>query len=358
VDKIRAFILGLLYRIVRRLVIAFFSCLSRLKRQVTDLESAVIFGDKTLKALDGSVGAPLFQFSIPKGIGVDLYDLHFPSPLTIASFKDEFEILSIWLRMGMGGGCIKTILKDFREGNQRPRLQEVVVDGKSCCINAMGIPGKGVEGLIPLLSSDDHLFSSGRPIGVSIGGFSEAEYWEVFLKLDTVMSLKNPTSYYYELNVSCPNVPKGHDMGRNPDKLAQLLSNIRTRSSAVVGIKVSPMLDDASLCAIGEVARTVDRVYINTGNTSYRSCTEVGLPETAISIGGGGLSGPALFPRTLEMVTLLTPLGVPIMATGGVSTIGHVQALQEKGAILFGMATALIQNPYQIVRLNDDLRKA
>jgi len=356
VNKTRAFFLGWIYRALRRLVIVFFALQSRVKRESIDLEHAVLLGDRLIKTLNGPAAAPVFSFPIPKGIGVELHGLYFPSPLTIASFKDDIEILSIWLRMGMGGACIKTILKDYREGNPRPRLQEVVVDGKLGCINAMGIPGKGVEGLIPLLSNES-LFTSGRPIGISIGGFSEEEYWEVFLKLNTVMSLKNPASFYYELNVSCPNVPKGHDLGRNPDRLSQLMSKIRTRSSAVVGIKVSPNLDTPALCAIGEVARSIDRVYINAGNTSFRRCVDVGLPEHAISIGGGGLSGPALFPRTLEAVSILSQFDVPIMATGGVSTIAHVRALRENGAVLFGMATALIQNPYQIVRLNHELRK-
>ena len=67
---------------------------------------------------------------------------------------------------------------------------------------------------------------------------------------------------------------------------------------------------------------------------------------------GGGLSGPELFPRMLEIVKILSNNGVPVIATGGISTIDHVKAVKRNGAILFGMATALIMDPFCVPRIN------
>jgi dihydroorotate dehydrogenase len=43
---------------------------------------------------------------------------------------------------------------------------------------------------------------------------------------------------------------------------------------------------------------------------------------------------------------------VPILATGGISTMPQVKALQDQGALLMGMATAVVQDPYCIPRMN------
>ena len=68
--------------------------------------------------------------------------------------------------------------------------------------------------------------------------------------------------------------------------------------------------------------------------------------------GGGGLSGGPILPRTLKMIRIFKDLGVPIIATGGISTIHHVKAAKEAGAVLFGLATALIMDPYCVPRIN------
>ena len=113
-------------------------------------------------------------------------------------------------------------------------------------------------------------------------------------------------------------------------------------------MKVSPDQTDASLAAIAEMLRSVPKTYINAGNTHFQA-------SSRISIGGGGVSGTSLFKRTLDMTALLAPSGVPIVATGGISSVEHVNALREKGALLFGMATALVKDPYCVPRLNHRL---
>ena len=43
------------------------------------------------------------------------------------------------------------------------------------------------------------------------------------------------------------------------------------------------------------------------------------------------------------------------MATGGISSIDHVDAAKNAGASLFGMATGLVLNPYCIPKINSRL---
>jgi dihydroorotate dehydrogenase len=353
----RVCLLSLIYRVVRRVVICVVYGIQRIKGQQRDLEDVVLYGNQKLKEIDSYMGWLAYNFPIPQRIGVHLYDLYFPSPLTLASFKDDLKVVEIWLRQGLGGATLKTILKEPSTGNPRPRLQEIILDGETGLINALGLPGEGVAGLIQSLRGSP-LFTYGRPIGISIGGHTISEYQDNFLELHRFLSSLGDIPYYFELNISCPNTPHGQDMTKFPHLLESLLQFMRKHSDDVIGAKLSPDQSNQDLMVFAELIRSVEKTYINVGNAPYRKCSDVGLPEEAISIGGGGQSGPGIFKRTLEMATLLSPMKVPILATGGISTVSQVKALQDKGVLLMGMATAVVQDPYCIPRINRALALA
>ncbi len=355
-----------------------------------DLEEVVEIGDKKLKALPQF----LTSFPIPKDIGVQFHDLYFPFPLTLAAFKDDLEIIEIWMRLGLGGACIKTVMKEPREGNPRPRLQEVTVNiDERCLLNAMGLPGHGVEGKIEELEQAK-MFRHGRPLGISIGGSSVEEYKEVFDKLNAylqnvedrdyglqvwfeilqqrprpAMSQQQPTlpirpplPYYFEVNISCPNTPEGQQMSKHPELLEELVKYMRTKTDRVIGAKLSPDSKDKELIAFAEMLMPYGKVYVNLGNTTFRKCVDVDLRQDAITKGGGGLSGPALYNRTLEMVEAVAPTGIAICATGGIDSAEKVHAVQRVGyehniPVIVGMATAVVKDMYCIPRINRELAK-
>ena len=97
--------------------------------------------------------------------------------------------------------------------------------------------------------------------------------------------------------------------------------------------------------------------FVNAGNTQFRTVESLGLKSGQLPRNGGGLSGVAIFPRTLEMIHVFSDINIKIMATGGVSTVHHVRAVRDAGASLFGMATALIMDPYCIPKINNDLAR-
>lgn len=338
------------YRLVRAVAVMITTVVNRILNRPNDLEFVIEWGDRGLWVADRIAGKALYSFPIPAGIDARLYDLKFSSPLTFAAFKDDFSVMAIWLRLGMGGGCLKTILSEPRAGNPLPRIQELYTGEHKTLINAMGLPGKGVNGMLQALVYT-HLFEYGRPIGLSIGGNTVEEYLDNLIGLESFMRQQR-SAHYYELNISCPNTAEGQDISKNPALLEPLLRQMRLQTNAVIGVKLSPDQPNETLLALTEAIRSVDRTYINAGNTTYRRCEQVGLSANALSIGGGGLSGGPLFPRTLEMVKVLSPLGIPIIATGGISTIDHVCELRDAGAVLVGMATAVVQDMYVIPRLN------
>ena len=123
----------------------------------------------------------------------------------------------------------------------------------------------------------------------------------------------------------------------------------------VISVKVSPDSDNSVLSNIGEVVGSCSRTFINAGNTQYKPINEAGIKKKNFSMPGGGVAGPIIFPRMLEMVHLFSSIGLPIMATGGISTIEHVKAVKDQGAILYGMATALVIDPFCVPKINSML---
>ena len=74
-----------------------------------NLEPGVILGDKILDSFS-VFGTFIYDFPIPKGKEVQLFDLKFSSPLIGASFKSQTNIMAMWMRMGLGGAIYKTIM--------------------------------------------------------------------------------------------------------------------------------------------------------------------------------------------------------------------------------------------------------
>ena len=120
-------------------------------------------------------------------------------------------------------------------------------------------------------------------------------------------------------------------------------------------MKISPDISNKKLVEIANVCESFDKVIINAGNTQFKKPVFVGVNLSDFSMPGGGLSGTPIFERTLEMVQLLSNMKIPIMATGGISTINHVKLLKESGASLFGMASSLVLDPYCIPKIHSTL---
>ena len=348
----RANFLSAAYRASRLFITEIIYFFQRIFNKSKDLESAVKFGDKVLPRFS-ILGKYIFDFNIYPKEGVELYGLNFPSPLVGSSFKSNPEILAIWLRMGLGSVIFKTVMKDERSGNQRPRLQDANIANEKGLLNALGLPGPGIEKFSTNLPKSK-LWKFGRPLGISIGGDSIDEYINNVLKVDTVLRGYSLT-YYYEFNISCPNTTNGQTICENPSDLEILLEKARTKISAPISVKVSPDISDNILSCIGEVCVSNQKVFINAGNTQFKKPGDVGVNSSDFCTDGGGFSGPGIFNRTLKMVNLLSDFNIPIMATGGISSANDVKVLSKAGATLFGMATSLVLDPYCIPKINSEL---
>lgn len=331
------------YLLIRGCVTKGISWYQKIKSKPQDLEPAIHIGDGLIQSLyKTKFHNLLFKFDLPKITPVEVYDLSFPSPLTFAAFKDDITVLRMWLDLGIGGGCLKTILKEPRMGNQRPRIVEATIQNQPCLINAMGLPGKGVNGLLKAYHASN--FSElAQPIGFSIGGHDAHEYVEVLEILESQLTQSHKA--YYEVNISCPNTKEGQELIKNPDIFERMLRELRAKTNRVIAVKLSPDQSNHSLLVFAELTKSVSKTMLNLGNTTTKF-------TSFLSTGKGGLSGGVLFERTLEMAKLVHGLGLPVISTGGIHKPWHLRALKESGTTLFGLATILVQNPYIIPQFN------
>ncbi len=323
-----------------------------LTRKPRDLETVVSIGKFFITLLMYTPIKYLTTFKLPQRKPIKIHQLTFPSPVTAAAYEAHLPLLELFLRVGCGGVCVKTMMISARSGNNRPRLQEITINEKPALINALGLPGKGIHAMAKKIKKSA-LLSFKRPIGLSIGGHHRTDYQEGICAYEK--EFKHYKHIYYELNISCPNTEDGQDLTKNIDLLADLIQFCRSQTDKVISVKLTPDLEDKDIVSIATMVGTFKHMMINVGNTTKRACTDVGLQPTAISIGAGGLSGPSLCERTLQMVTLIKPIGVPIMSTGGIHDISSVKAALNAGADVVGMATALVFNPFDIYHINQSL---
>lgn len=282
-----------------------------------------------------------------------VFSLQFDSPITFAAFESHFDSLVFWLNLGCGGGCIKTIKYNEYNGNPRPRMQNISINGTEHLMNALGLPGPGVHALIEKVKQSA-LPSRKCPIGFSIGGQSLSEYQQVAETLIPFIT-NEFNQAYLEINISCPNTETGTSMHDNLGDIETLLRTIRKLSQIVLVIKVSPNASNENLCDIAKLATEFSSVTLNAGNTQLKSASEVGLKARKISIGKGGLSGPLLFERTLDMANVLSQFKLPLISTGGITNSSQIEQLMSMGVSVVGMATQLVKNPFSVIRINKEL---
>ena len=245
-------------------------------------------------------------------------------------------------------------MRDQRIGNEAPRLQETNINGVKGLVNSLGLPGDGIK-QYSIKLENSKIWDYDVPVGISIGGNDVDEYLYNISFLESIF-LSKRKSYFYELNVSCPNINNGRSLGENPEELENMLKQIKKISDVPLSIKVSPDWDNKILKLIGEICRDNDKVLINAGNTQFKTTKELKLKINRLSTNGGGFSGESIFNRTLEMVKLFSIFKIPIIATGGVNNIEQIRILKKEGASLYGMATSLIFNPYCIPKINHSFK--
>jgi dihydroorotate dehydrogenase (NAD+) catalytic subunit len=243
----------------------------------------------------------------------------------------------------------KTITLEPRAGNPPPRLWEVA----GGLINSIGLPNKGLEGYmsedLPLLSGLRTDLGAGEggaevPLITNVMGSSGEELARLVEACDERSEIAA-----IELNVSCPNVKTGLDIGADPKQLEAVVRGLRDRTAKPLIVKLTPNTADVALCALGAQEGGADAVsLINTLRaTALAPETGRGAPPGRWLGGGtGGLSGPAIRPVALAQVAAVAErVAIPVVGMGGVQSVKHARDLLDVGATLVAVGTESFRDP-------------
>ncbi len=228
----------------------------------------------------------------------------------------------------------KTITLAPRVGNPPPRLWE----SPAGMVNSIGLPNKGVAAY---LAEDLPQYAAlPVPLITNVMGATGEELAEV-----TAAVGGRPEIAAIELNVSCPNVATGLDIGAVPAELEAVVRHVRSVTTKPLIVKLTPNTADVSLCAQAAEAAGADAVsLINTLRAAPLHPDGGG----GRWLGGrqGGLSGPAIRVVALAQVTAVAErVALPIIGMGGVQCGRHARDLLSAGATLVAVGTESFRDP-------------
>ena len=239
----------------------------------------------------------------------------------------------------------KTVTVQPREGNPPPRIWET----PSGMLNSIGLPNKGVERFI-----DEDLTQLGElipvPIIVNIMGSNLEEFSTLIGRLREL-----PAASALELNVSCPNVKTGLDIGADPDTLGELVQGLRGLTDLPMIVKLTPNTANVALTAEAAAEAGADAVSLI---NAVRGMAVGPTGGPWLGGGTGGISGPAIRAASLAQVNAVrTRISLPIIGMGGVQNAKHARDLFDRGADLVAVGTENFRNPTAATRIAEDLRQ-
>lgn len=262
----------------------------------------------------------------------------------------------------------KTITLRPREGNPAPRLWEAPAG----LINSIGLPNRGLDGY---LAEDLPTLAQWLPVPLvtNVMGSTAAEISELVRaceERDEIAAI--------ELNVSCPNVHTGLDIGADPRQLEAVVGAVRPDMRKPLIVKLTPNTADVAACALAAQEGGADAVsLINTlratalapriavrGRSERRSAgggadASSARDRAAVNpsgrwLGGGtgGLSGPAIRTVALAQVAAVAAcVEIPVIGMGGVQCAAHAQDLLDVGARLVAVGTESFREPLAGARI-------
>jgi dihydroorotate dehydrogenase len=235
-------------------------------------------------------------------------------------------------------------------------------------INRLGFPNEGAEVVMRRLSRRGGARGIGVPVGVSIGKSRAVGIEPLSAAIaDYITSFRaaRQEADFVVVNVSSPNTKdlralQNAELARG--LLAALVRENELGRRVPLLVKIAPDLTDEALDALLSVAKELALAGIVATNTTV-SRAGLSTPATQVeSLGAGGLSGPPLRARALEVVRRSrAALGneATIFGAGGIASADDVLAFVRAGANLVQLYTGFVyEGPLVASRLARDLHGA
>lgn len=279
-------------------------------------------------------------------LNVKIGQLELKNPVMTASgtFGYGLEFADFVDLSQIGGIIVKGTTLKPREGNDYPRMVETAQG----MLNCVGLQNKGVDYFC------EHIYPDVRKIEtrvlVNVSGSSPDDYAECAARIDALEDIPA-----IELNISCPNVKQGGmAFGVTCEGAASVVRAVRRRYSKTLIVKLSP-----NVTSIADIARAVEvegADSVSLINTLMGMSIDIEKRRPRLSIGTGGLSGPAVKPVALRMVhQVAKAVKIPVVGLGGIMTAEDAIEFMMAGSTAIEIGTANFIDPAVTVKVRDGI---
>ena len=279
-------------------------------------------------------------------LNVKINNLSLKNPVMTASgtFGYGVEFADFVPLEGIGGIIVKGTTLNPRQGNDYPRMVETAKG----MLNCVGLQNKGVDYFA------EHIYPEIKDIDtnmiVNVSGSSPDDYAECAARVDALDRIPA-----IELNISCPNVKDGGmAFGVTCQGAASVVKAVRKRYSKTLIVKLSPNVTN-----IAEIARAVEAEgadSVSLINTLMGMSIDIEKRCSRLSIGTGGLSGPAVKPVAVRMVwQVAKAVNIPVVGLGGIMTAEDAIEFLMAGATAVEIGTANFIDPAVTIKVRDGI---
>ena len=281
-------------------------------------------------------------------LNVNINNLYLKNPVMTASgtFGYGLEFAEFVHLDEIGGIIVKGTTLTPREGNDYPRMVETAQG----MLNCVGLQNKGVDYFC------EHIYPQIKDINtnviVNVSGSSPEDYAECAARVDALDHIPA-----IELNISCPNVKDGGmAFGVTCAGAASVVRAVRKRYNKILIVKLSP-----NVTSIADIAKAVEAEgadSVSLINTLMGTSIDIERRQFRLSIGTGGLSGPAVKPVALRMVyQVAKAVGIPVIGLGGISNATDAIEFLMAGATAIQIGTANFLDPEVTIKVRNGMNE-
>lgn len=275
-------------------------------------------------------------------LNVNIHNLELKNPVMTASgtFGYGLEFADFIHLEDLGGIIVKGTTLNPREGNDYPRMVETA----SGMLNCVGLQNKGVDYFCK------HIYPEIKSIDtnmiVNVSGSTLEDYAECAARINELDKIPA-----IELNISCPNVRQGGmAFGVTCEGAASVVKAVRAQYDKTLIVKLSPNVTNIADIACAVEAEGADSVSLI--NTLMGMAIDIEKRKPILSIGTGGLSGPAVKPVALRMVwQVAKAVKIPVIGLGGIMNAEDAIAFMMAGATAIEIGTANFIDPTVTVKV-------
>ncbi len=244
----------------------------------------------------------------------------------------------------LGGVIPKTVTMRPRAGNPTPRTVETA----SGLLNAIGLDNDGIDHFrhahLPYL----------RTVGTAVIANIAGEDEDGFVAM-TAMLNEEPGLTAVELNLSCPNVSHGLDLGIDPNAVERVVKRCREAGPLPIIAKLTPNV--TNIVDIARAAHAGGADAVSLVNTFRGLAVDWKRRRPILSFDMGGLSGPAIKPLALRAVWEVGRAlpDLAIMGIGGIANVSDALEFIVAGASAVQVGTSTFMDPSVSGRIVDEL---